>query len=433
MKILVIGGGGREHALVWKIAQSPMVKKIYCAPGNAGIGKIAECLEIPATDILALRNFVFKNKIDLTVVGPEAPLVDGIVDLFREDNLKIFGPSKAAAQLEGSKAFCKDILKKNGVPTAHFSILKTFTEARAFMKQAKFPVVFKADGLAAGKGVAICETIESAEEWLKNVMEKRSFGEAGKIVVAEEFLQGEEVSILTITDGNSILVLEPAQDHKRVLDNDQGPNTGGMGAYSPVPFVSPKMINQIIKEIIIPTVHGLKRSGVPYQGVLYAGLILTSNGPKVLEYNVRFGDPETQPLMVRLKSDIIPLMLATIKQELHKVASPEWYPETALCVVIASGGYPGDYKKGFVINGLAEAEKIKNIQVFHSGTAWKNEQVVTTGGRVFGVTGRGKNIEEARKITYQAVEAITFENSFYRKDIGIKAPRIKAFAAGQYG
>lgn len=431
MKILVIGSGGREHALIWKIAQSPLVKKIYCAPGNAGINRLAECLDIQATDIFGLRDFAYKNKIDLTVVGPEAPLVAGLVDQFKEEELKIFGPTRQGAQLEGSKLFCKELLKKNGVPTAHFQLVRSLKEGRAFIKEATFPVVLKADGLAAGKGVIICDDVESADNWLVDVIEKRSLGEAGKLVVAEEFLQGEEVSILAITDGRTLAVLEPAQDHKRAFDKDAGPNTGGMGAYSPVPFIKPELVNRIIEEILLPTIHGLKKIGCTYQGVLYAGLMLTHTGPKVLEYNVRFGDPETQPIMMRLKSDLVPLLLGAVNQNLNEVASPEWYPDTAICVVIASGGYPGEYKTGYVINGLPAAEQLsakggsasggKDVQVFHAGTVLRNEQVITKGGRVLGVTGRGNDLDKARELTYQAVKLISFEQSFYRSDIGLKA------------
>jgi phosphoribosylamine--glycine ligase len=423
MKVLVIGNGGREHALCWKIAQSPLVDKIYCAPGNAGISKIAECLDIQATDVFGLRDFAYRNKIDLTVVGPEASLVAGVVDQFNSEGLKIFGPTKEAAQMEGSKSFCKDILKRNGVPTAHHQLLKNFQEAKSFLKKSSFPIVLKADGLAAGKGVAICGDIDSAIEWLESVMENYALGEAGKTVVAEEFLQGEELSVMAITDGYTIVVLEPAQDHKRAFDNDEGPNTGGMGAYSPVPFVPPNLINRIIEEILLPTIHGLKKTGCVYKGVLYAGLMLTQTGPKVIEYNVRFGDPETQPLMMRLKSDIVPLFLGSVNQNLKEVSVPEWHPETAVCVVMASGGYPGKYQTGAIINGLADAESLKNTVVFHAGTAFKDENIITKGGRVLGVTALGKNIKDARENAYAAVKKISFENAFYRNDIGIKALR----------
>lgn len=423
MKVLVIGGGGREHALVWKIAQSELVDKVYCAPGNPGIGQLAECLDIPATDIFGLRDFAYRNKIDLTVVGPEAPLVEGIVECFRKDKMRIFGPTKKAAELEGSKSFCKDLLLKHGIPTAEYRTFQNPGEACQYLQQVSFPAVIKADGLAAGKGVIICQNLESAEATVKDIMENKVFGDAGEKVIVEEYLTGEEVSVLSITDGQTILVLEPAQDHKRALDNDAGPNTGGMGAYSPPPFLTPELMSRVIKEILVPTVHAMKSVERPYQGVLYAGLILTATGPKVLEYNVRFGDPETQPILMRLKSDLVPLMLGATEGSLDKCEPPEWLPQSAICVVIASGGYPGKYPKGLPINGLTEAGKIPDVQIFHAGTALKNDQIVTAGGRVLGVTGLGEDIAQAREKTYNAIKQISFDGCFCRSDIGLKALR----------
>ena len=426
MKILVIGSGGREHALVWKIAQSPLVKKIYCAPGNAGIGEIAELVDIPATDILALRNFAYKNKIDLTVVGPEAPLVAGIVDSFREEGLKIFGPTRLAAELEGSKAFCKELLRQNLIPTAGYRLFRDAPAALNYLQTASYPQVIKADGLAAGKGVIIVDNFDSAQKAIKQVMEEKAFGTAGNSVLVEEFLTGREVSIMVITDGSAIVMLDPAQDHKRAFDNNTGPNTGGMGAYSPVPFITPALLSQVIQEIIVPTVHALNRAHRPYQGVLYAGLMLTTTGPKVLEYNVRFGDPETQPLMMRLKNDLVPVLQAASEKRLHKIDPLEWHPKSAICVVIASGGYPDKYEKGMPIAGLPEVRNQNDIQVFHAGTALKDDTIVTAGGRVLGVTGLGKDISEAREKTYAVVRQISFgsnhpgrdQDSFYRTDIG---------------
>lgn len=424
MKVLVIGSGGREHALVWKISQSPLVEKIYAAPGNAGISQLAECVDIPATDIISLRNFAFRHKIDLTVVGPEGPLEAGIVDLFQADRLPIFGPTQVAAQLETSKSFCKELLRKNGVPTASYRIFTAFREAQKYLKECAqknlFPVVIKADGLAAGKGVVVAKELPEALQRLSDLMEKKILGKSGEKVIIEEYLTGEEVSVISITDGRTLVVLEPAQDYKRAFDYDQGPNTGGMGAYSPVPFVSPQLLQEIIQQILIPTLHGMRKLGITYQGVLYAGLILTPTGPKVLEYNCRFGDPETQPLMMRLKSDLVELLLATIEARLEKVSPPEWLSETALCVVLASNGYPGKYETGFPITGLDKVSRLEGVQVFHAGTAFKDNTIITSGGRVLGVTGLGKDLNQAREKVYQAVQQISFAGAFYRKDIGQK-------------
>jgi len=365
-----------------------------------------------------LRNFAFKNKIGLTVVGPEAPLVAGIVDSFQKEGLKIFGPNGAAAQLEGSKAFCKELLRQNNIPTAGYRFFSDPKTALAYLKTVSYPQVIKAVGLAAGKGVVICPDFETVQTAIRQIMQEKIFGDAGNSIVVEEFLQGRELSLMVITDGSTIVMLEPAQDHKRAFDNDTGPNTGGMGAYSPTPFLTNALLTQIIQQIIVPTVHALNKANCVYQGVLYAGLMITSTGPKVLEYNVRFGDPETQPLMMRLKTDLVPLILATVEKKLHKLEPLKWHPQTAVCVIIASGGYPGEYEKGIPVTGLPDKETRKDIQVFHSGTGLKDNTLITTGGRVFGVTGLGKDINEAREKTYNTVRQISFKNSFYRSDIG---------------
>lgn len=416
MKILIIGGGGREHALAWKIAQSSLVTKIYCAPGNAGIARHAECVNIPVENLMALLNFALAEKIDLTVVGPEVPLVNGIVDLFIANRLKIFGPTKDAAEMEGSKVYCKDMLRKYGIPTAGYRTFANAKAALAFLNTSPYPVVVKADGLAAGKGAIICQTPSEAIVAIEGIMEKKIFGDAGNEIVVEEFLEGYEASVISVTDGKSIVVLETTQDHKRALDGNKGPNTGGMGAYSPVAAVSESDITRVIKDILVPTVHMMNREKRPFQGVLYAGIMFTRSGPKLLEYNVRFGDPETQPLMVRLKSDIVPLLLAACEGRLDNIAV-EWKPDAAVCVVIASGGYPNKYKTGIEIAGIEEAERPGNIVVFHAGTAIRDGRVLSSGGRVLGVTATGPSIDAARARAYEAVAKIDFADAHYRADI----------------
>ena len=389
MKVLVVGGGGREHALVWKIAQSPRVKKIYCAPGNAGIAQMAECLSISAEDVKGLTAWAEKEKIDLTVVGPEAPLTLGMVDVFRARGLRVFGPSQKAAEIEGSKAFTKELMKKYGIPTGES---ETFTDPAAAVKYVKgkgAPLVVKADGLAAGKGVIICRTVEEALSALDLIMVQKAFGAAGAKVVVEEFLEGEEASFLAFTDGETVLPLPTSQDHKAIYDNDQGPNTGGMGAYSPAPVVAEKVHREAMEKVMIPTVRGMAREGRRYQGVLYAGLMIKDEKPKVLEFNARFGDPEAQPLLMRMKSDLIPVLEATIDGKLSGLKM-ELEARSSVCVVMASGGYPGYYEKGKVISGLEEAAKVRDAFVFHAGTAFKEGKVVTNGGRVLGVTALGK-------------------------------------------
>ncbi len=425
MKVLVVGGGGREHALVWKIAQSPAVKKVYCAPGNAGIAQMAECLSISAEDVKSLTDRAEKERIDLTVVGPEAPLTLGIVEAFQEKGMRIFGPSQKAAEIEGSKAFTKDLMKKYGIPTADSETFSDYGSATEYVKGKGAPLVVKADGLAAGKGVIICRTPDEALSALDLIMVRKAFGAAGARVVVEEFLEGEEASFLAFTDGETVLPLPTSQDHKPIYDNDQGPNTGGMGAYSPAPVVNQKVYREVMEKVMIPTVRGMAKEGRKYQGVLYAGLMIKGENPKVLEFNARFGDPEAQPLLMRMKSDLVPVLEATIDGNLagQKV---EWEDRASVCVVMSSSGYPGSYEKGKPITGLEEAARVQDAFVFHSGTAFKEGKVVTQGGRVLGVTALGSGIQEAIQKAYAAVAKISWEGAYYRKDIGQKAiSRIK--------
>jgi len=419
MKILLIGSGGREHALAWKIKQSSLVKKIYCAPGNAGIAQIAECVDIDPSDIKGLLKFAKEKSIDLTVVGPEAALVAGIVDTFERAGLKIFGPSQVAAKLEGSKVFAKEFLHQCNIPTAPYKILTKSKEAHEFLKQAQFPLVVKADGLASGKGVFICDNLQHAQEAIKQIMDEKVFKEAGKAIVIEECLVGEEASILALSDGLHYLMFESSQDHKRIFDDDLGPNTGGMGAYSPTPIITDEMMKVIEARIIEPTIRGLRRAGTPFKGVLYAGIMITAQGPMVLEFNVRFGDPETQAILPRLKSDLVALMLASCNEQLNKIKL-EWDPRNCVCVVMSSGGYPGKYDIDKEIIGL-ETIKDKDTFVFHAGTKKKGDKILTAGGRVLGVTSLGKSVEEAIERVYVAVEKIHFDRCFFRRDIGAKA------------
>ncbi len=423
MKILIVGGGGREHCLAWKIAQSPLVEKIFCAPGNPGIAQVAECIDISAEDISSLYNFAFKHHIDLTVVGPEDPLSAGIVDKFEKGGMKIFGPSKRAAMIEGSKSFAKNIMRKHGIPTADFKVLDEPTMAKKYVSSLGAPVVVKADGLTRGKGTYVCKTEEEAFHSIDLIMKDKIFHEAGNRIVIEEYLTGEEVSILALTDGKTIIPLESAQDHKTAYDGDKGPNTGGMGVYSPVPMINREFYYRIEKEILVPIIHAMKRENSPYKGVLYAGLMITSAGPKVLEFNARFGDPETQALIMRLKNDLVPLLLATVEESLDKSASGglDWDERASVCVVMASGGYPEKYEKGKEIHGLEAQRGLEDVQIFHAGTALKHGKVVTDGGRVLGVTALGKNVREAQKKAYEAVRQISFEGAFFRTDIGAKA------------
>jgi len=421
MRILVIGSGGREHALVYKIAQSKLVDKIFCAPGNAGISQQAECLDIKVEDIPVLLDFARREKIDLTVVGPELPLALGIVDEFTRANLKIFGPNKEAAQLEASKVFAKELMIKYGVPTAACKIFDNPDEAKKYIEKIGAPCVVKADGLAQGKGVVVAKTVEEARQAVTFMMQDKIFGEAGNKVIIEECLEGQEASILVITDSKEVIALVSAQDHKRVFDHDQGPNTGGMGAYSPAPVVTPDVFREILSAVAYKMIDGLVKDGINYKGVLYAGIMITKSGPKVLEFNVRFGDPETQVILPRLNSDLLEIMLATTDAKLSRLKNLIWDDRICVCVVCASGGYPGDYEKGKEIFGLEEAAKMVNVMVFHSGTKKQNGKILTNGGRVLGVTGLGNSTKNAITRTYQAIEKINFAGMHYRKDIGYRA------------
>ncbi len=420
MRVLVIGSGGREHALVWKLSQSPLVKKIFVAPGNAGMDDLAESLPLAVDKSVELADFAQSSRIDLTIVGPESPLVFGIVDYFKSRGLKIFGPSKAAARLEGSKGFAKSIMEKYGVPTARFRVFREMKEALGYIQKAPVPIVVKADGLAAGKGVVVAKEREEAARAVTGVLADRIFGEAGSQVVIEECLSGEEVSILAIADGVHCVLLESSQDHKRVFDADQGPNTGGMGAYSPVPMLDSQGIEQVRKKIFEPVLQGMAQEGTPFTGVLYAGLILTSEGPKVLEFNVRFGDPETQTVLPRLKTDLLELTLAAMKGEVDKVPLV-WEPKACACVVLASAGYPGKYDVGRTIAGLDKLKDLPDTWVFHAGTRRQGTRVVTAGGRILNVVGLGNTLEAALAKAYQAVDQIQFEGKQFRRDIGAHA------------
>ncbi|SMO40837.1 phosphoribosylamine--glycine ligase [Balnearium lithotrophicum] len=423
MKVLIVGSGGREHALAWKVSQSPKVKEVIAAPGNPGIEKIGRCVDIKPTDVEGLAEFAQKEKIDLTIVGPEAPLVAGIVDEFESRGLRIFGPSKAAAKLEGSKVFAKEMMRKYGVPTAEFQVFDNPEEAKRYVREKGVPIVVKADGLAAGKGVVVAKTVEEAIEAIDRIMVEKVFGESGNRVVIEECLEGEEASYLVITDGKNFVPLATAQDHKAVFDGDEGPNTGGMGAYSPAPVLSEDMEREVQERVIKPILEGMRREGAPFKGVLYAGLMITEKGPMVLEFNVRFGDPEAQALMRRLEDDLVDVSLSSIEGNL--VEELHWKPETSICVVLASKGYPGRYEKGKEITGIEEAEKVPTVVVFHAGTAVKDGKLVTNGGRVLNVTALGRDIVEARERAYRAIEKIHFEGMHYRKDIGMKALKRK--------
>jgi phosphoribosylamine--glycine ligase len=420
MKVLVVGGGGREHALIWKIAQSPKVSKIYCAPGNAGISEQATIVPIKANDLNGLLQFASSEKIGLTLVGPEEPLTRGIVDLFESKGLSIFGSSQKAAEIEGSKSFAKEMMRKYHIPTASYEIFEGPKEAAKYIRRKGAPIVVKADGLAAGKGVIVCKTVEEAIQSVEQIMVDKAFGEAGNRVVIEECLVGEEASYIAFTDGKVILPMASSQDHKAIFDGDQGPNTGGMGAYSPAPVVTDRVHERIMEKVLRPIIQGMGEEGRPYKGVLYAGLMIHDGHPKVLEFNARFGDPETQPVLMRMKGDILPILEACIKGDLskHKI---EWDNRAAVSVVMASKGYPGDYEKGKPIRGLKEVSRMEDVFVFHAGTALKDGQVITNGGRVLGVTGLGEDIQRAIERTYQAVKKISWDGVQYRTDIGQKA------------
>jgi phosphoribosylamine---glycine ligase len=420
MKILVIGGGGREHALVWKIAQSPLVTQIFCAPGNPGTAQLATNLPIKVEEIDKLLGFAKSEGIDLAVVGPELPLSLGIVDLFREYGVKIFGPSRAAARIEASKAFSKDLMHKYNIPTAAYGVFTEIPAAEAFIRKTGAPIVVKADGLAAGKGVIIAQTEAEAIEAVQDMLSGNAFGDAGSRVVVEEFLVGEEASFLAITDGKFVIPLASAQDHKAIFDGDQGPNTGGMGAYSPAPVVTSEVHQKAMEQVVQRAVDGMAAEGCAYQGVVYAGLMVKEGEVKTLEFNARFGDPECQPLLMRMKSDLVPLLLAVAEGDLSK-HSIEWHDQAAICVVMAAEGYPGDYPKGDVITGIEAAEQLADVTVFHAGTVDKDGQIVTAGGRVLGVTALGNTVAAAIERAYQGVDKISWRGVQFRRDIGKKA------------
>jgi phosphoribosylamine--glycine ligase len=420
MNVLVVGGGGREHALVWKVAQSPKVTKIYAAPGNAGIAGLAECVPIKAEDIPGLLAFARSRKIDLTIVGPEGPLSRGIVDEFTKAGLRIFGPSGKAAEIEGSKRFSKDLMKKYRIPTAEYDVFTDRSAAEAYVRKKGAPIVVKADGLAAGKGVVVAESVDEALKALDLIMVQKAFGTAGDRVVIEECLRGEEASFMAFSDGKTVVPMASSQDHKRIFDEDKGPNTGGMGAYSPAPIVTMKLEQSVMEKIMIPTVRAMEQEGRLFKGVLYAGLMIHQGEAKVLEFNARFGDPETQPIVARLDTDLIEIIEAILNGTLSKLEI-KWKPESAVCVVMASGGYPGNYEKGKVITGLEKAAKQKGVIVFHSGTALKDGNIVTDGGRVLGVTGLGPAVAAAIENAYVGVRDISFAGAHFRKDIGARA------------
>ncbi len=424
MNILILGSGGREHALAWKIKHSPRAGRVFVAPGNAGTATEAENVDLAPTDFPRLIRFAKENENGLTVVGPEAPLVAGVVDAFTAEKLRIFGPSKAAAELEGSKVFCKNLLRTADVPTAEYQAFRDAASATTYLRDREdVSVVVKADGLAAGKGVFVCRNRNEAIEAVARIAKEKEFGEAGNQLIIEERLDGQEVSVLAITDGQTIITLPAAQDHKAAFDDDLGPNTGGMGAYCPTPLVTEADLRRIEAQVLVPTVHAMKRMRRPFRGILYAGLMMTNQGPKVLEYNVRFGDPECQPLLMRLQSDLVELLEAVVDNRLEHVNPPVWDERPAVSVVMASAGYPGSYERGLPIRGLEEAAKVPDVKVFHSGTATQGDKVVTNGGRVLAVTAIGNSIPAAKLSAYTAVKQIRWEGAWCRKDISDKAQR----------
>jgi phosphoribosylamine--glycine ligase len=432
MNVLVIGNGGREHALAWKIKRSSRVDRVFVAPGNAGTAIDAENVDIKPSDFQKLIRFAHENRVGLTVVGPEAPLCEGIVDAFEQSKLRVFGPSKAAAQLEGSKVFCKKLLRSADVPSADYHVFRDAEFATEFIvnrypnENDQVPLVVKADGLAAGKGVVVCKTRRDALDAIDRIMRRREFGDAGKEVVIEERLDGEEASVLAITDGRTILTLPACQDHKRAFDGDIGPNTGGMGAYCPTPLTTDESLRWLEEHVFIPTIHAMKRSRQPFRGVLYAGVMMTHQGSKVLEYNVRFGDPECQPLLMRLKSDLFDILDATVEGRLDELDNVEWENRPSVCVVMAAEGYPGPYSRGKAIRGLDDAARIPDVKVFHAGTATLDGQVVTNGGRVLGVTALGDTIAAAKRQAYSAVKCIRWDGAWCRKDIADKAIKVSS-------
>ncbi len=421
MKVLIVGSGGREHTLAWKIQQSPHLTKLYCAPGNPGTAKLGQNVPVSASDIEGLLQFARHGQIDLTVVGPEAPLVGGIVDRFEAAGLRVVGPSKGAARLEGSKVFAKDFMQRHGVPTARYQTYQEAGTAGQALRRGdyEFPVVIKADGLAAGKGVLICQDLAQSLAAIRLVMEERKFGEAGDRVVVEEFLEGEELSFMVFTDGNRILPMVPSQDHKAIYDGDKGPNTGGMGAYSVDWILRPDIRQQVMDDVIETTIWGMASEGHPFSGVLYAGLMLTTDGPRVLEFNVRFGDPETQVLLPRLDSDLLEIFWSIAQREVD-LAEVKWREDATVCVVLAASGYPGSYENGIPIHGIEQAAAASKTEVFHAGTAMQDDVLVNSGGRVLGVSSRAPNLEQAIDQAYQGAEKIEFEGKYYRRDIGAK-------------
>jgi phosphoribosylamine--glycine ligase len=421
MRILVVGSGGREHTIVWALKKSEKVKEVFCAPGNAGIAQLAECVPIAVSEFAELTRFAKEASIDLVFIGPDDPLADGIVDAFEAEGIPTYGPRKNAAEIEGSKIFMKNLLKKYNIPTAKYETFTNYESALAYLREQSTPIVIKADGLAAGKGVTVAATLEEAEKALREAMVDKVFGNAGNQIVIEEFLEGQEMSILAFVDGETVRAMVPAQDHKPIFDGDKGPNTGGMGTYTPLPHIDQAIIDESITNIIIPTAKAMVSEGRPFRGVLFAGLMITKDGPKTIEFNARMGDPETQVVLPRLKTDLVDIVLASLNGRLGDL-DIEWDDEAAVCVVIASEGYPASYPKGRVITGLAEAEA-QGALVFHAGTALKDGQFVTNGGRVLGVVGRGKDIAEARARAYEAVSVIDFEGKQSRTDIAAKALR----------
>jgi phosphoribosylamine--glycine ligase len=422
MQVLIIGQGGREHALAWKLSQSPKVTRVYCAPGNAGTALDAVNVDLNLSDTKRLVKFALTEKLDLTVVGPEAPLTAGVVDAFQAAGLRVFGPTQAAAQLEGSKVFAKQIMRLANVPTADFRVFTDPDDAvRSLDEREDNAVVVKADGLCAGKGVVVCDSRDEAVAAIHRMLVEREFGDAGRRVVIEERLTGQELSVLALVDGRTIVALEPAQDHKAAWDGDKGPNTGGMGAYSPAPIAAPELMDEVIQKVLIPTVHGMRKQGTDFQGVLYAGLMLTPQGPKVLEFNVRFGDPEAQPVLMRLKTDLFDVLWAATEGRLRDFTHLDWDARPAVCVVMASDGYPGKYEKGLPIRGLDDAARLPDTKVFHAGTAQLGDLVVTDGGRVLGVTALGNDIADAKRKAYAAVKCIRWDGAWCRKDISDKA------------
>lgn len=424
MKVLIVGSGGREHTLAWKLKQSRQVDKLFCAPGNGGISRIARCINIKANNIPALADFAARNKIHLTVVGPEQPLADGIVDEFQKRRLKIFGPDRKAAQLESSKIFAKEFMRKYHIPTAPFQSFSIGAEAIGFCKAVQFPIVIKADGLAAGKGVMVAKTFDQAVSSIESIMMKKTLGKAGDRIIVESFLEGQELSVMAFTDGKTIVPMLPSQDHKQAFEGDRGPNTGGMGAYCPTSIADENTRSRIMECVLLPTIEGFKKEGITYRGVIYAGLMITPGGPKVLEYNCRFGDPETQVVLPLLKTDLFELMMAVVSSQLGSTKKLSWRNDYAACVVMASRGYPGKYKTGIEINGLSSKSENGSL-IFHAGTSFRDNVWRTSGGRVVGVTGLDSDLSQALGKAYRAVGKIKFEGAMFRKDIGFRVLKKK--------